>query len=50
MEKLDKQSREEIKWFISNSQIRPRLLKNLYGIDNKTLQEIIDAHFVGINP
>ena len=36
------QDREEIKWFILNDQIRPRLLCNLYKIDRQTLQELIE--------
>ena len=46
MNKLDKTSIEEIKWFINEGQIRPRLLTNLYRISKEELQQIINAHIL----
>ena len=34
--------RDEIKWFISVNQVRPRLLCNLYKINREELQQIIN--------
>lgn len=42
MTKLTAQDIAEIKYFILNDQIRPRLLCNLYKIDRQTLQELIE--------
>ena len=41
---INKQDLEEVIWFVKNGQIRPRLLKNLYRLTDKQLQNIIDAY------